>query len=64
MKQINLKLVGIDGNAFCLMGAFRRQAKKEGWTEEELKIVLDKAMSSDYNNLLRVLGEHCKNGGF
>jgi hypothetical protein len=64
MKKLNLKLVGVDGNAFSLMGAFRKQAKKEGWTDEEIKVVLDDCMSGDYNHLLSTLSEQCKNEGF
>lgn len=59
-KKINLKLVGLDGNAFALMGAFRHQARKEGWSEEEVHSVLDEAMTGDYNHLLRTLMEHCE----
>jgi hypothetical protein len=59
-KTVQLTLVGLDGNAFSLMEAFQRQAKKEGWTQEEIKTVLDKCMSGDYNNLLRVLDSHTK----
>lgn len=59
-KKIKLQLVGLDGNAFVLMGAFSRQAKKEGWTREEINAVLDDAKSGDYDNLLRVLMEHCE----
>jgi hypothetical protein len=59
-KKIKLKLVGLDGNAFVLMGAFSRQAKKEKWTPEEIKSVLDEAKKSDYNHLVSVLGDHCK----
>jgi len=59
-KKIKLDLVGLDGNAFALMGAFQRQARKEKWTQEEIKEVLDKARSGDYDNLLCVLQEHCK----
>lgn len=29
-KTVNLNLVGVDGNAFMIMGVFRRQAKKDG----------------------------------
>ena len=36
IKKVKLNLVGLDGNAMSLMAAFRRQAKKEGWTEEEM----------------------------
>ena len=59
-KKVNLDLVGLDGNAFYLMGAFSRQAKKEGWTAEEIKVVTDKCMSGDYNNLLCTLMEVCE----
>lgn len=46
--------------AFALMGAFRAQARKEGWTAEEIKAVLDDAKSGDYNHLLYVLDLHCE----
>ncbi|HNC59548.1 MAG TPA: hypothetical protein PLP33_29240 [Leptospiraceae bacterium] len=63
-KKVNLELVGIDGNAFSIMAAFRQQAKKEGWTEDEIKEVLDEAKSGDYCNLLSVIMDHCENNGF
>ena len=58
-KKVKLKLVGLDGNAFALLGAFQRAAIREGWKPEEFKPVLDDAMSGDYNHLLRVLSKHC-----
>jgi len=58
-KKINLTLVGLDGNAFSLMGAFQRQARKEGWSKEEIDRVIKEAMSSDYDHLLAVLDYHC-----
>lgn len=58
-KKINLQLVGLNGNAFFLMGAFRNQAKKEGWNSEEIKAVLEEAMSGDYDYLLATLAFHC-----
>ena len=30
-KKVSLNLEGIDGNAFSIMGAFRKQARREGW---------------------------------
>jgi len=33
-KTINLNLIGVNGNAFMIIGVFRRQAQKEGWTPE------------------------------
>ena len=60
-KKVNLNLVGIDGNAFAIMGAFAGQAKKEKWTKTEIDSVLNAAMASgDYVNLLGIIMEHCE----
>ena len=59
-KKVKLTLVGLDGNAFSLMGAFQKQARREKWTSEEIKTVTDKCMSGDYNNLLVTLMEVCE----
>ena len=56
-KKVKLKLVGLDGNAFALMGAFQRQARKEEWTPDEIKMVIDESTSGDYSHLLATLME-------
>jgi hypothetical protein len=61
-KKVKLTLVGLDGNAFSLMGAFQRQARKEKWTKEEIDSVINNCMSGDYNHLLCTLMEHCDDG--
>jgi hypothetical protein len=61
MKKINLKLVGLDGNAFFIMGAFSKQAKREGWSKAEIDAVLNEAKSGDYNHLLATITDHCIN---
>jgi len=58
-KKVKLNLVGLDGNAFALMGAFRSRAKKEGWDQDEISYVIEKCMSGDYDNLLCVLMNYC-----
>jgi len=58
-KKVKLNLVGLDGNAFVLMGVFSKQAKREGWTKDEISEVIDKCKSGDYNNLLSTLADHC-----
>ena len=63
-KKVKCKLVGVDGNAYSLMDHFSHCAKKEGWTQDEIKKVMDEAMKGDYDHLLRTLGAHCKKGGF
>jgi hypothetical protein len=58
-KSVQLNLVGLDGNAFSLMGAFQAQARKEGWTNQEIEKVLKEAQSGDYDHLLLVLSSYC-----
>ena len=58
-NKVKLNLVGINGNAFVIMGAFQVAACEAGWSKEETKQVLDEAMSGDYDHLLDVILSHC-----
>lgn len=58
-KKVKLNLEGVDGNAFVLMGAFSRAARHQGWSESDIKSVLDDAKSSDYDHLVATLVSHC-----
>jgi hypothetical protein len=58
MKKVKMKLVGLDGNAFSLMGAFSSNARKQGWSKEEINVVIQECMSGDYDHLLVTLMEH------
>ena len=57
-KTVTLELVGLDSSAGSVLGAFRRQAKSEGWTKEEIDKVIAEATSGDYYNLLNTIMEH------
>lgn len=59
-KKVKLNLVGLDGNAFNLLGKFRTAARKAKWTTKEIDAVLRDAMSGNYNHLLRTLMDHCE----
>lgn len=59
-KTVNLELVGVNGNAFMIMGVFQRQAKREGWSQSEIDAVLTEAKSSDYDHLLATIVNHCE----
>ena len=59
-KTVNLDLVGVNGNAFMIIGVFQRQAKREGWSKEEIDLVLTEAKSGDYNHLLATIENHCE----
>lgn len=51
-------LVGVDGNAFCVMGYVMNAMKRERFTSQEIKEYHKKATSSDYHNLLCVSVEY------
>jgi len=58
MKKVNFDLMSVDSNAFSLIGAWRKQALREGWSDAEVESVIKEAKSSDYANLVAVLAEH------
>jgi len=47
-----LKLVGTDGNAFAVLGAAMKAARKAGWSKEQMGAFQVEATSGDYNALL------------
>ena len=57
-KRAKGSLVGQDGNAFYLMGYFSRQARKSGWSQKEIDLVLAEAKADDYNHLLCTLDSY------
>ena len=52
MKPFNL--VGVDGNAFSVMGYVTQAMRRSGYTNQERNDYLADAQSSDYNHLLAV----------
>jgi len=52
-------MTGLDGNAFAIMGAFQRQAIKEGWSKDEIDHVLVDARSKDYAHLVSTIAHQC-----
>lgn len=59
MKTVNLELVGLDSNIFAIFGAFQNQARKEGWTKEEIDEVINEAKNGDYDHALATISDHC-----
>lgn len=47
-------LIGVDGNAYCVMGYVQHAMKSEGFSKEEIDAYLADAMSSNYAHLLSV----------
>jgi len=54
MARKKYNLVGIDGNAFAVMGYVRNAMREQGFGAEAIKEYTSSATSSDYNNLLAV----------
>jgi len=47
-------LVGVDGNAFSVIGYVQSAMRSEKWAQDDISFVINTMMSSDYNNLLSV----------
>ena len=51
--NIKVRLVGMDGNAFAIMGRVEGALRRGGVSKEEREVYLTESRSGDYNNLLR-----------
>ncbi len=51
-------LVGIDGNAFSIMGYTTKAMRRAGFTAEEINAMRKDAMSGDYYNLIAICDEY------
>ncbi len=54
-NKLNLKLEGKNSNAFTLLAYFREDAKRAGWTKQEIDEKVKDATSGDYDHLLNTL---------
>lgn len=57
-KRVKLNLVGLDGNAFYLMGAFKQAARRQGWKSEEIDMVIEQCKKGNYDDLICTLMAH------
>ncbi len=55
--NVEVELVGKNGNAFAIMGAVCKELKRAGYSQKFIK-EYQQAMSGDYDNLLRVTMEY------
>ena len=58
MIKPKVKLIGNDGNAFSILAACIKAAKKAGWSQEQIAEFTDHAKSADYSYLLFVVKEN------
>lgn len=54
MEKPTVTLSGRDGNAFAILGACSKAARKAGWPKEQSDAVLKDMTSGDYDHLLMV----------
>jgi len=47
-------LVGVDGNAYAIMGYVKSALRKCRWSSEDINAVIAQMTASDYNNLIHV----------
>ena len=52
--EVEVQLIGNDGNAYAIMGAVRRALKRARVSADEIDEYVKQSMSGDYDNLLRV----------
>lgn len=55
--NIEVQIIGEDGNAFAIMAKVRNALKSAGASEAEISLYTQQSMSGDYDNLLRVADE-------
>jgi hypothetical protein len=63
MKPVRFTLVGKDGNALALIGAWRAAAREQGWPDAEIERVSHEALSKDYRHVLATLQDHSESEG-
>mgnify|MGYP004415017885 CR=1 FL=1 len=56
-SEIVIDITGPDGNAFALMGYAKRFGKQVGMSNSYINEMLEKMMSSDYENLVKVFDD-------
>ncbi len=55
--EIEVKLIGRDGNAFAILGAVRKELQRAGVSSEEQKEFMAEATAGDYSHLLATVSQ-------
>lgn len=50
--EVQFQLVGIDGNAFSILGTAQKHARRAGLSKEQIEEYVNEATSGDYNNVI------------
>jgi hypothetical protein len=58
MERPTVKLIGNDGNAFAIIGACTKAARRAGWDKERIDALREEMMAGDYDDLLATAMKH------
>jgi hypothetical protein len=58
-----VNLIGVDGNAFSILGMVCRELRRSGWNRDQVDCFYAEATSGDYNHLLGVCAKYTVHGG-
>jgi len=58
IKKPVVKLIGMDSNAFLILGIVKKALKKAGADQEYIEQYITEATSGDYDNVLTVTMEY------
>lgn len=59
-KRLPVDLTEVDGNAFFIIGALRKAARKQGWAPAEIDDMTNRLKAGDYYHLVAVAMEYCE----
>lgn len=54
-EKVQFNIANSDGNAFALIGGWKRAARQEGWSDDEINAVIAEAKSGDYDHLVQTI---------
>jgi len=55
LEPVPMRMEGLDGNAFAVLGNFRKHARRAGWPSEQIDRVVKDAQTGDYDHLLQTI---------
>ena len=59
-EKVTVELVGLDSNAFAILGRCSKAMRQAGWGTTEIRDFQAQATSGDYHHLLATVMEYCQ----
>ena len=53
--KVQMDIVNMAYNADSMVGEFIKEARKQGWTKEQIDLVTNEVFNGDQNNMLQTL---------